>query len=133
MSLIVSFLPYDYRKKSFEVKHHLGLEVGLRWGIVGDVAMVALGDLRGWDTTLHQFVGDEVRMRCSESFVDYCRSCGTVGGTDDGDVQMVLYDELLQCTEVGHLRRFGERGGVLMEEEIHRRTDADFSDWMQRR
>ncbi len=71
---------------SFDVEHHLRLAVGFRWGIVVDAAVVALGDLSGLDTTLHQFVGDKVCARGAESFVDGCRSCGVVGGTDDYDV-----------------------------------------------
>ena len=39
----------------------------------------------------------------------------------------ILYGELSQCVEVERLRRFGERGGVQVEEEVHRRTDADLS------
>ena len=93
-------------KSSFDVEHHLRLAVGFRWGIVVDAAMVALGDLGGRDTTLHQFVGNEVGTRCAESLVDGCRSCGTVGGTDDGDVQTVLDGELRQCVEVERLRWF---------------------------
>ena len=43
-------------KSSFDVEHHLRLAVGFRWGIVVDAAVVALGDLGGRDTTLHQFM-----------------------------------------------------------------------------
>ncbi len=42
---------------SFDVEHHLCLAVGFRWGIVVDAAVVALGDLGGRNTTLHQLVG----------------------------------------------------------------------------
>ena len=114
-------------KSSFEVEHHLGLAVGFRWGIVVDTAVVALGDLGGRNTTLHQFVGDEFGARRAESLVDGCRSRGTVGGTDDGDVQTILDGELSQCVEVERLRRFGERGGVQVEEEVHWRTDTHLS------
>ena len=127
LSLIVSLLSYVNRKKSFEVEQHLGLTVGFRWGIVIDSAVVALGDLGGRDTTLHQFVGDEVGTRCAEGLVDGCRSCGTVGGTDDGDMQTILDSKLSQCVEVERLRRFGKRGGVQVEEEVHWRTDTDLS------
>ncbi len=71
---------------SFDVEHHLRLAVGFRWGIIVDATEVALGDLSGRDTTLHQLVGDEVGARRAESLVDGCRSCGVVGGTDDYDV-----------------------------------------------
>ena len=73
-------------KSSFDVEHHLRLAVGFRWGIVVDAAVVALGDLGGRDTTLHQFVGDEVGARCAESLVDSCRSRSTVGGRVKGQV-----------------------------------------------
>jgi len=52
---------------------------------------------------------------------------GTPRCTDDGDVQTVLDGKLRQCVEVERLRWFGERGGVQVEKEVHRRTDADLS------
>ena len=80
----------NIRKSSFDVEHHLRLAVGFRWGIVVDAAMVALGDLGGRDTTLHQLVGDEVGARRAENFVDGSRSQEDQGTRVKGQVPLTL-------------------------------------------
>ena len=82
------------------------------WRILVNATVVAPGDLRGWDTALLQFISDEVGACLAESFVDVCRSCGTVSGTDDSDVQTIVTGETCQFVEVERLRRFGQVGSV---------------------
>ena len=100
------------------------------WRIFVNATVVASGDLRGRNTSLLQFMSDEVGACLAETFVDVCRSCRTVGGTDDGDVQTIVTGETCQLVEVKCLRRFGQVGSVQVEEEIHGSTDALLALWI---